>query len=220
MTRHSFNLAEGATRLETGMLGDRSVSIRRPVRSEPQVSYEERRDAHPWRDLWSASSPLANKLLERQGRGRRALELGCGLGHCTIAATLAGFRVLATDRESDALDFTRENVHRNLGVAVETRMLDWRSPPNDLGQFDLVFGSDVMYESEHPAQILSLLSLTIAPNGVALIANQDRKHTTTFLAGCTHYGVELRRGETTFVESADHRERVDLLEVARKADRA
>ena len=45
--------------------------------------------------------------------GARTLELGCGLGLPSIAAALAGGRVLATDWSTEAIAMTATNAERN-----------------------------------------------------------------------------------------------------------
>ena len=64
-----------------------------------------------WADLWPAAIVLAQFLEQRAlnerasgtaRQGTRALELGCGLGLVTTAATRAGYDVLATDYYEDA----------------------------------------------------------------------------------------------------------------------
>jgi len=59
------------------------------------------------------------------GGGRDLLELGCGIGLVALAAATAGFRVLATDYYSEALEFTQANATRNGVENVDTRLIDW-----------------------------------------------------------------------------------------------
>ena len=86
-----------------------------------------------WADVWPSSIVLAGKLHELDGTGQNALELGCGVGLSTLAATSAGFDVLATDYYEDALDVTRANVFRNLGLLARTRLVDWRHDEEGVG---------------------------------------------------------------------------------------
>ena len=55
-----------------------------------------------WAELWPSSLALAHAIGGRALRGARTLELGCGLGLPSIAAALAGGRVLATDWSAEA----------------------------------------------------------------------------------------------------------------------
>src|SRR3954463_10051659 len=80
-----------------------------------------------WADLWPSAELLARTVIGRALRGARVLELGCGLGLPSIAAAIAGGRVLATDWSSEAVDTARANAERNR-VELEASVCDWQEP--------------------------------------------------------------------------------------------
>ena len=55
------------------------------------------------------------------------LELGCGLGLPSLAAALAGGRVLATDWSPQAIELLRDNAERN-DAELELAIVDWARP--------------------------------------------------------------------------------------------
>lgn len=112
-----------------------------------------------WADLWPSAVLLARTLAGRALRGARVLELGCGLGLPSLAAALAGGRVLATDWAPDAIDAVRLNAERN-DLALDTLVADWQHPVELLqrGPFDLVIAADVLYEQRNCAPLVELLS--------------------------------------------------------------
>ena len=121
--------------IRLAVVDDHVYSILKPANSDDLIREEDfvKDERLPyWADVWPSSIVLAGKLLELEGDGRSALELGCGVGLSTLAATSAGFDVLATDYYQDALDVTRANVFRNLDVTARTRLVDWRHVPKDL----------------------------------------------------------------------------------------
>src|SRR5919206_521759 len=77
--------------------------------------------------LWPSALALARMIAGRSLRGARTLELGCGLGLPSIAAALAGGRVLATDWSADAVAFAAANAARNR-VALSTAVVNWTEP--------------------------------------------------------------------------------------------
>src|SRR3954467_3868236 len=77
-----------------------------------------------WAVLWRSGVALARKLDGSDLRGRRVVELGCGLGVPSLAAARAGAEVLATDIDTDALSLVERNAQAN-GLAVETAVVDW-----------------------------------------------------------------------------------------------
>jgi len=206
------------TSIEDATVDERTFSILKPANPDDLIREEDfvKDERLPyWADVWPSSIVLAEKLLKLRGAGRTALELGCGVGLSTLAATSAGFDVLSTDYYEDALDVTRANVFRNLGTIARTRMVDWRHFPEDLGRFDLVFASDVLYEKEYAELLPLLLRRLLAPGGIALIADPGRVAAPVFVGACGTHGLTIRKKETRPFEAGEIRQRIDIYEVAK-----
>jgi len=206
------------TSVEDATVDARTFSILKPANSDDLIREEDfvKDERLPyWADVWPSSLILAGKLLELEGRGKTALELGCGVGLSTLAATTAGYDVLSTDYYQDALDVTRANVFRNLGTLARTRLVDWRHFPDDLGRFDLAFASDVLYEKEYAALLPVILERVLAPSGFALIADPGRVAAPTFVEACTEHGLLIRQKETRPFEAGEIKQKIDLYEIVR-----
>ena len=207
------------TSVEDATVDEHTFSILRPANSDDLIREEDfvKDERLPyWADVWPSSIILAGKLMELKGHGKIALELGCGVGLSTLAATSAGFDVLSTDYYEDALDVTRANVFRNLGTIARTRLVDWRHLPQDLGTFDLVFASDVLYENEYAELLPVLLLRLLSPIGVALIADPGRVAIPVFLDACATHGLVIRKKETRPFEAGEIKQRIDLYEIAKR----
>jgi predicted nicotinamide N-methyase len=111
-----------------------------------------------WSVLWRSGVALAREVAGADLRGRRVVELGCGLATPSLAAARAGAVALATDNCPEALELVARNAELN-GVAVETAVVDWTAPDELLarGAFDLVLAADVLYERSSVALLLELL---------------------------------------------------------------
>jgi len=208
------------TSIEDATIDTRTFSILKPANSDDLIREEDfvKDERLPyWADVWPSSIILAEKLLELDGSGRTALELGCGVGLSTLAATSAGFDVLSTDYYEDALDVTRANVFRNLGTLARTRLVDWRHFPEDLGTFDLVFASDVLYEKEYAELLPNLLRRLLVPGGIALIADPGRVAAPIFVEGCATHGLTINKKETRPFEAGEIKQRIDIYKIARTA---
>lgn len=190
------------------------VRLEKPRNSDDLISeadYVKDERLPYWADLWPSAELLSRYLvrtgaaavLDIQGAGAaggtgstvgtpRALELGCGIGLVTIAAMRAGFAVTATDYYEDALRFTARNALTNLGAEPATRHVDWRALPDDLGTFDLVLAADVLYERQYSALVAAAIARTLAPQGVALVADQGRVGLEAFMAEIRTRGLEHR----------------------------
>ena len=166
-----------------------------------------------WAEPWPSAMVLAGRLSLQRGAGRALLELGCGAGLVAAAAARAGFRVTATDYYEDALRFARLNAARAGGGTIETRLVDWRDLPADLGRFDLVVASDVLYERPYAQLVAQAIARTLSTRGRALVADPGRSAAPDFLEACPTEGLQLlERTRTPFVEGAI-RQTIDVYEI-------
>ena len=206
------------TSVEDATVDEHTFSILKPANSDDLIREEDfvKDERLPyWADVWPSSIILAGKLLELDGHGKTALELGCGVGLSTLAATSAGYDVLATDYYEDALDVTRANVFRNLGTIARTRLVDWRHLPLDLGAFDLIFASDVLYENEYAKLLPILFRGLLCTDGIALIADPGRVAAPVFVDACAEHGLAIRRKETRPFEAGEIKQKIDIYEIGR-----
>ena len=200
-------------------VGAEPVTLLHPASADELISeadFVEDERLPYWADVWPASTVLAGVVAALAGGGRRALELGCGLGLVATAAARAGFAVTATDYYEDALLFARTNVWHNTGRAIATRHVDWRDFPDDLGRFDLVIASDVLYERAYAELVAAALDATIALGGRGLIADPGRVAAPAFVAACTARGLRASRVSQHPWTAGEIRQTIDLYEVARR----
>jgi predicted nicotinamide N-methyase len=185
--RRRFELAHSEV-----AIGGRRYELLRPrsvddLISEEDFAIDER--IPYWADCWPSARVLAEHFSGLDGRGRRLLELGCGVGLVSLVAAEAGFEVLATDYYGDALEFTAANAQRHALERVDTRLVDWRKLPDDLGRFDVVVGSDVLYEGPQAALVAAALERTLAPDGLGLISDPGRRTAERFIDECRRLGL-------------------------------
>jgi predicted nicotinamide N-methyase len=136
-----------------------------------------------WSVLWRSGKALARELDGEDLRGLRVVELGCGLAIPSIAAARGGAEVIATDGDIDALGLVGRNAEAN-GVELETAAVDWADPDElvERGPFDLVLGTDILYERPSVALLLELLP-RLAP--VGWIADPGRPASEAFFEQAT-----------------------------------
>jgi predicted nicotinamide N-methyase len=163
---------------EAVALAGRDLAILRPRDSEALLSEEafEREEFLPyWAELWPSGVALARRIASRALRGARTLELGCGLALPSMAAVLAGGRVLATDWAPGATELARENAFRN-GIELETLTAAWAEPAQLLarGPWDLILGADLVYERRNVAELLALLPRLAGPRTEIQLADPRR----------------------------------------------
>jgi predicted nicotinamide N-methyase len=134
--------------------------------------------------VWPSARALAERLavLGRDAlSGKRVLEVGCGLAVPSLIAARKGARVTATDFHPDVPRFLARNQELNAINSIEYVALDWqRAPSGSLGRFDLVIGSDILYERQHPQQVAPVLARFLAPRGKILLADPARPYLQAF----------------------------------------
>ena len=144
------------------LLRDRELTVLRPRDAEALIDEEafERDERMPyWAELWPSGVALARAVSGAALRGRRVVELGCGgLALPSIAASIAGARVLATDWAPEALELAAANALRN-DASFEVQEVAWAAPEALVarGPFDLVLGADVLYEHSNLESLIALL---------------------------------------------------------------
>jgi predicted nicotinamide N-methyase len=149
-----------------------------------------------WAELWPSAIALARYLSHEDPAGKRAIELGCGVGLPTVVALARDAQVLATDHYEAALDFTLHNARTNLGREPETALLDWHAPDAEpVGTFDLVLAADVLYEHRNAPALADLAPGLLAPGGEALFADPRRKDAPLFLEMMEKRGFENKTKE-------------------------
>jgi predicted nicotinamide N-methyase len=175
------------TATRTVQVGGREIELLSPANADDLISEDDyvRDERLPyWADLWPSAQILANEVRTMRLADARVLELGCGLGLVAAAAAMAGAAVTATDYYDDALLFARVNVEAATGACIATRMVDWTAMPADLGRFDLVLTSDVLYEPRYAGLVAGAIASTLARGGEAIVADPGRIALSDFLAEC------------------------------------
>jgi predicted nicotinamide N-methyase len=140
-----------------------------------------------WAELWPSGVALAAKIAREPAmvRGRRVLELGCGLGVTAIAALRAGANLLVTDYSPEALALCSLNALEQTGAQPRTLRVNWRDPGpklHDSGDgFPVVLAADVLYERRDVAPLLALIDQIVAPEGELWLAEPGRPPAARFL---------------------------------------
>lgn len=99
--------------------------------------------------VWESSQILAHEMEHFSIEGKRILEVGCGIGLSSIMLNSRHADITATDIHPEAGNFLAENARLNHGKKIPFLRTDWKDPCVGLGKFDLIIGSDILYEREH-----------------------------------------------------------------------
>ena len=201
------------------LIAGREVRIHHPRNADALIdekAFEDDERLPYWADVWPSARVLAERVATMPVDDRRFLELGCGAGLVSVAAAIAGFDVTATDYYDEALRFTALNVLVNTGALIDTRIGDWRRFPHDIGRFELVAASDVLYEQPHAALIAGVVDRTLTARGSAVIADPGRIAAPQFVDECKERGMPAAILDRVPFEEGSIRQTIDLYAVRRR----
>jgi predicted nicotinamide N-methyase len=99
--------------------------------------------------IWPSSLVLAHFICDYQTRNKRILEIGCGMALSSLLLNKQDADITATDYHPEVGKFLLRNTQLNDGKAIAYEQADWASDKDSLGLFDLIIGSDLLYEDEH-----------------------------------------------------------------------
>lgn len=109
--------------------------------------------------LWPASRALAKAVKRIDVRNRRFIELGCGLALPSLVLKSRGADIVASDRHPLSKRFLEYNAAINDIAPPSYLDLAWDDAEShtDAGQFDVIIGSDILYEPDHAEMLADLI---------------------------------------------------------------
>lgn len=124
--------------------------------------------------IWPVGLALADEMTRIDIRDRRILEVGCGLALSSLVLARRGADITASDHHPLAEDFLRHNLALNELPPVPYRDAPWQATGLALGHFDLIVGSDVLYEPDHAMLLAGFIERHALPGAQVLIADPGR----------------------------------------------
>lgn len=150
--------------------------------------------------LWPASRALAKKMSKTEIEGRRILEIGCGLGLSSLVLQQRGANITASDYHPLAEPFLDYNANLNDLAHVPYQNLPWEHPDPSLGRFDLIIGSDILYERGHAETLAGLIKRIAQPRSEVIITCPGRGYRGRFSRALKAQGYRLTEKRKRFEE--------------------
>lgn len=124
--------------------------------------------------VWASGQVLANVMLDYPFEGKRILEVGCGIALASLLLNHRLADITATDYHPEAGGFLAANVLLNNGRAIPFKRTGWADEISDLGLFDVIIGSDVLYEREHIELLAAFINQHANPNCEVILVDPGR----------------------------------------------
>ena len=99
--------------------------------------------------VWPTSVVMAMQSCRLDLAGKRVLEIGCGIGLCSIVLHRMGVDITASDYHPRAREFLQRNVLGNGLPPIKYSTGNWDTGNARLGKFDVLIGSDILYQPDH-----------------------------------------------------------------------
>ncbi len=147
--------------------------------------------------LWPSGQVLAGVMATYAIAGKRVLELGCGLGLASMVVHRRGGDVTASDCHPLAALFLAENLELNGLPVMKYSAAHWSRANPLLGRFDVIIGSDVLYDREQPEALSQFIDRHSEPDVDVLIVDPGRGNQASFsrkmvVLGYSHVSRQVR----------------------------
>ena len=162
--------------------------------------------------LWPSGARLAARMAARiLVPHERVLEIGCGLALASLVAHRRGIDITASDRHPLASSFLAENLRLNHMSPMKYRHGRWSDEALGngsaaagaeqvvSGRFDLLIGSDLLYERDANGSLAGFIGRHAAPAAEVWIIDPERGNRPAFSRRMARLGFAL------------HEERLDSL---------
>jgi len=153
--------------------------------------------------VWPAGLFLAEAMTNFPFKGKRILEIGCGLALASLVLHRRGADISTTDQHPMAEKFLKKNLLLNDMAPLPFEIGSWGETELDMESFDLIIGSDLLYEVEHPALLAGFIARHANENAEVIVVDPGRGHHGKFTREMEKLGFGLT---TTWSETQDIRQ--------------
>lgn len=151
--------------------------------------------------VWPSGRVLAEALCLFEVDGKRILEIGCGLGLSSLVLQRRKADITASDHHPLAESFLIHNAALNGLPSIRYHDLPWATHDAGLGRFDLIVGSDILYERGHAALLAAVLHRHARPEAEILVSDPGRGNSGPFTRALLGQGYTLVEKRSPFNES-------------------
>lgn len=130
--------------------------------------------------LWPSSRVLANIMEDYKVDNIRILEVGCGIGLSSHILNHRQANITATDFNPEVQPFLLENARINGEKEIPFECANWKNSDDELGIFDLIIASDVLYEQFHLNDLANFFNTHCKKTSKIILVDPGRGNSTKF----------------------------------------
>jgi predicted nicotinamide N-methyase len=124
--------------------------------------------------VWPSSLVLAHYMQDYETADKRILEIGCGIALTSLMLNKQNADITATDYHPEVEHFLNRNSALNQDDNIQFERADWSEATDALGRFDLMIGSDLLYEDVHSQQLADFIENHSLPNCEVVLVDPGR----------------------------------------------
>jgi len=130
--------------------------------------------------VWPSGEILAHLMFDYKISGKRILEVGCGIALSSLVLNHRHADITATDYHPEAGAFLQKNTDLNKDAVIPFIRTGWEDEDCGLGEFDLIIGSDLLYERGHSEMLSGFIDFHAKPQCEVIIVDPGRAHHARF----------------------------------------
>lgn len=124
--------------------------------------------------VWDSSEVLARIMYGYEVAGLRILEAGCGIGLASLVLQSRAADITASDKHPAAAHYLSANTQLNGFATLPFATADWAAANLTLGDFDLIIGSDLLYEAWGVDLLARFVERHSKPNCTVILVDPGR----------------------------------------------
>ena len=130
--------------------------------------------------VWPSAKILAATVSLLELDNKRVLEIGCGIALSSIVLHQMGINITASDYHPLAREFLDKNVLANELSPIKFQTGNWETENPSLGEYDLIIGSDVLYEPAHAELVSQFIDKHSGADIDVIIVDPNRGNRSSF----------------------------------------
>lgn len=166
--------------------------------------------------IWPSSLVLAHVISDYQIGRKRILEIGCGIGLSSLLLNKKHADITATDYHPEVGKFLLRNTELNDDKPITFERTDWADSNDTLGLFDLIIGSDLLYEDKHIDLLANFIEAHSKPTCNVILVDPGRGRKNKITARLLDFGFSSSHSKPVHTDYLDKVFKGYILKFSRK----